>query len=197
MAPGLLDNDSDSDGDSLTAVLDTPPSHGSLTLAPTGALIYTPTTDFTGADSFTYHAFDGLENSNVATVVIDVVQGNAPPVAISNTYTTSEDVPLAVLSPGVLSNDTDPNGDSLTAVLNSPPISGSLTLNPDGGFIYTPTLGFTGEVTFTYQAQDTLTTSNIAVVTILVEPVRQNIYIQYIILKPPAVQPEQAFSPGQ
>ena len=184
MAPGVLDNDSDGDGDTLTAVLDTPPSNGSLTLAPSGAVIYTPTTNFTGTDSFTYHAFDGLEDSNVATVVIDVVEGNAPPVAISNTYTTTRDISLTVPPPGILVNDTDPNGDPLTAVIETTSTTGSLTLNPDGSFIYTPTLGFTGEVTFTYRAHDGLAASNAALATILVEPIIQSFYLPYVALKP-------------
>jgi VCBS repeat-containing protein len=184
MAPGVLDNDLDGDGDDLTAVLDTPPSNGNLTLAPNGAVIYTPTTDFTGADSFTYHAFDGLADSNVAMVVIDVVEGNAPPVAISNTYTTTKDIPLTILPPGVLINDTDSNGDALTAVIETTPTNGSLTLNLDGSFTYTPTLGFSGTDTFTYRAHDGLSVSNAALVTILVAPTLQYSYIPYVILKP-------------
>lgn len=184
MAPGVLDNDSDGDNDALTAVLDTPPSNGSLTLAPSGAVIYTPTTNFTGTDSFTYHAFDGLDDSNVATVLIDVVEGNAPPVAISNTYTTTRDISLTVPPPGILVNDTDPNDDPLTAVLETASTTGSLTLNPDGSFIFTPTLGFTGEVTFTYRAHDGLAASNAALVTILVEPIIRNFYLPYVALRP-------------
>jgi hypothetical protein len=184
MAPGVLDNDLDGDGDDLTAVLDTLPSNGNLTLAPNGAVIYTPTTDFTGTDSFTYHAFDGLADSNVAMVVIDVVEGNAPPVAISNTYTTTKDIPLTVSPPGVLINDTDPNGDDLTAVIETTPTNGSITLNLDGSFTYTPTLGFSGRDTFTYRAHDGLSVSNAALVTILVAPTLQYSYIPYVILKP-------------
>ena len=184
MAPGVLDNDEDGDEDLLTAVLDMPPDHGSLDLAPNGAVSYTPTTNFTGTDSFTYHAFDGLSHSNEATVLIYVIEGNAPPVAISDSYTTIEDMPLTVLQPGVLANDTDPNGDILTAVLDSPPISGSLAFDPAGSFIYTPTLGFTGQVTFTYRAHDSAAASNSVVVTILIEPIRQHFYLPYVATKP-------------
>jgi hypothetical protein len=184
MAPGVLDNDSDVNGDPLTAVLDSPPSNGNLTLASSGALIYTPTTNFIGTDSFTYHAFDGLEDSNSATVVIDIVDGNAPPVAISNTYSTNRDTSLTVPPPGVLVNDTDPNGDPLTAVIETAPLTGSLSFNLDGSFIYTPTLGFTGEVTFTYRADDGLATSNAALVTILVEPIIRSAYLPHVTLRP-------------
>ncbi|MCB8944287.1 MAG: tandem-95 repeat protein [Ardenticatenaceae bacterium] len=158
-APGVLDNDTDVNGDSLTAVLDTPPSQGSLTLLASGAFVYTPTANYTGTDSFTYYAFDGGDNSNMATVSLTIVEGNAPPVAISDNYSTTQDTPLTVDPPGVLANDSDPNGDSLTAVLNTPPISGSLALNLDGSFIYTPNLNFAGQDSFTYFANDGLDNS--------------------------------------
>ena len=58
-APGVLGNDSDPDGDPLTAVLVTGPSHGSLTLNANGSFSYTPAADFAGSDSFTYRASDG------------------------------------------------------------------------------------------------------------------------------------------
>jgi VCBS repeat-containing protein len=72
-APGVLDNDSDPDGDDLTAVLDTDVSNGSLTLNSDGSFTYTPAPGYSGADGFTYHANDGTANSNTVTVVIDVV----------------------------------------------------------------------------------------------------------------------------
>ena len=70
---------------------------------------------------------------------------------------------------GVLANDTDPDGDALTAVLITPPASGALTLNPNGGFTYAPPAGFTGPANFTYAADDGLTTDT-AIVTITVGP---------------------------
>ena len=75
-APGVLANDGDADGDTLSAVLDTDVSQGILDLAAGGSLVYTPTVGFTGMDSFTHYASDGLDNSNVVTVTIHVV---APP----------------------------------------------------------------------------------------------------------------------
>ena len=66
----MLANDTDADGNSLTAVLVTPPANGSLTLNPNGSFTYTPTASFTGTDTFTYSAYDGTLNSNIATVTI-------------------------------------------------------------------------------------------------------------------------------
>ena len=75
---GVLSNDFDTDGDPLTAVLDTNVSHGSLTLNADGSFAYTPTPGFNGTDSFTYHANDGAGDSNVATVTVEV-SGNPDP----------------------------------------------------------------------------------------------------------------------
>jgi len=72
-APGVLGNDSDVDGDGLTAVLDQNVSHGSLTLNPDGSFSYTPEPGYTGPDSFQYHAFDGTAASNSVTVSFLVV----------------------------------------------------------------------------------------------------------------------------
>ena len=55
-APGVLANDTDADGDSTIAQLDTGPAHGTLTLHPNGGFDYTPDPDFNGTDTFTYRA---------------------------------------------------------------------------------------------------------------------------------------------
>jgi hypothetical protein len=80
-APGVLANDSDVDGDTLSAVLVTGPSHGTLTLNSDGSLVYMPALNFNGIDSFTYRASDGQAQSGVATVTITVLpsQANLPP----------------------------------------------------------------------------------------------------------------------
>ena len=71
-APGVLDNDTDPDGNPLTAVKVTEPGHGAVTLNANGSFAYTPATDYTGSDSFTYTANDGSLDSNVATVDLTV-----------------------------------------------------------------------------------------------------------------------------
>jgi VCBS repeat-containing protein len=133
-APGVLGNDSDPDGDTLTAVLVSGPSHGTLTLNPDGSFTYTPAENFFGTDYFTYQAYDGVAYSNVATVTITVTSVNDAPVAQNDSYTTDEDTPLVVPASGVLGNDSDVDGDTLTAVLVSGPSHGTLTLN--GWFLH-------------------------------------------------------------
>jgi large repetitive protein len=71
-APGILANDSDANGDALTAVVDTDVSHGSLTLNVDGSFNYTPEPGFRGTDSFAYHASDGQDDSNIVIVSITV-----------------------------------------------------------------------------------------------------------------------------
>jgi VCBS repeat-containing protein len=170
-APGVMSNDSDVEGDPLTAVLDTGPASGALTLNADGSFTYTPAADFNGSDSFTYKANDGLLDSNTATVTITVGAVNDVPVAVDDAYTTDEDTALSIAAPGVLGNDTDVDIDSLTAVLVGGPANGTLTLNPNGSFIYTPNANFNGTDTFTYTANDGFLDSNTATVTITVTPV--------------------------
>lgn len=166
---GVLQNDTDADGNLLTAVLVTPPQHGTLVLLPTGMFTYTPDANYTGPDSFTYQASDLLSLSNVATVSITVTGTNDAPVAINDSYTTATSTALNVpAATGVLANDTDADNQALTAAIVANPANGAVTLNPDGSFTYTPTAGFTGTDTFTYQASDGMTNSNTATVTITI-----------------------------
>ena len=75
-----------------------------------GSFTYTPDANFSGTDSFTYYLqADGL-NSNIATATITVSQVVMAPTARNDAYSTSEDATLHIGAPGVLSNDTDPNG---------------------------------------------------------------------------------------
>jgi large repetitive protein len=182
-APGVLTNDSDPDGGELTAVLVTsvPVASGTLALSADGSFVFTPATGFSGDTSFTYQASDGDLLSNVATVAISVgPQPNRAPVAVNDTYSTAYETTLDVPAPGVLFNDSDPDGNPLTAVLESDAdLAGGLTLNPNGSFSFTPNAGFSGITSFTYRASDGLLQSEPATVTITVRepavvPIAQN-----------------------
>ena len=167
-APSVLANDTDPDGGPLTAAVVSAPTHGVLTLSPTGALSYTPTADYNGADSFTYRANDGTVDGNIATVSLTVTPINDAPVAVADTQSTAATGALVSPAPGPLANDIDADGDRLTAVLVSGPVFGVLTLNPDGSYVYTPNPGFVGTDSFTYAATDGTSQSNPVVVTITV-----------------------------
>jgi VCBS repeat-containing protein len=96
---------------------------------------------------------------------------NEAPYAGDDSYTTDEDMLLSVTTPGILGNDTDADTDTLTAVLVGDVSHGTLILNGDGSFSYTPDADFNGADSFTYKANDGLADSNIATVTITVNAV--------------------------
>ncbi len=276
--PGVLGNDSDPDGDSLTAVLVEDVSNGSLTLEEDGAFEYDPATNFNGTDSFTYEATDSTGAADTAEVALtvepvndpptvttntglavdegagapittddlsasdpddgppaltftvtsgpsqgtlrvggepassftqqDLLDGevaydhtadgaqddsftfdlkdddgagptgrtfqitvnavNDPPTAVADSFSTPEDSTLTVEAPGVLENDSDPDGDPLDASLVSDVSNGTLTLDADGSFTYIPASGFTGTDSFQYEAVDDNSAADTAQVTLTV-----------------------------
>ncbi len=174
VAPGLLGNDSDADLDPLTAVLLTSPVHGTLTLGTNGSFVYTPQPNYNGGDSFTYQANDGITNSLPATVSIIVLPVNDAPMALDNIYDTREDIPLNIVAPGVLNNDSDVDGDPLSALVETLPLHGTLSLETNGSFVYTPLTNFHGNDSFTYRANDGVTSSSVATATITVAPVNDD-----------------------
>jgi hypothetical protein len=91
---------------------------------------------------------------------------NDAPVANDDSYSTTQGTALTVAAPGVLGNDTDTENDPLTAHLVTGASSGTLTLNADGSFSYTPNAGFFGSDSFTYKANDGYSNSNTATVSI-------------------------------
>ena len=165
-ASGVLGNDSDPQALALTAVLVSGPTNGLLTLNANGSFSYTPNANYYGFDSFTYQATDGKFPSNVATVSL-IISG-LPPVATNDSFSTNVNTSLNVTASGVLANDSDPQTLPLTAILVSGPSNGSLTLNANGSFTYTPNVNYFGADSFTYQANDGLANSNVATVSLTI-----------------------------
>ncbi len=170
-APGVLGNDVDAEGQPLTAVQISNPTHGMLALRADGSFSYAPDSGFDGSDRFTYKANNGLLDSNPATVTIAVNAVKKPPVAIDDEYVTDSGIPLTVSAPGVLGNDVDADHQPLEAITVSPPTNGTVVLDPDGSFCYKPAPGFDGTDTFSYKANNGLLSSNVATVTIAVQKV--------------------------
>jgi VCBS repeat-containing protein len=170
-APGVLANDADPDGSPLTAVLVASPTHGTLSLNNNGSFTYTPSLNYNGPDAFTYRASDGSLTSGITTVTLTVAPVNDTPVAANDAYTTAEDTTLNVAAPGVLANDTDADGNPLSAVLVSTVTRGTLSLSANGGFNYTPSSNYAGADSFTYRATDGSSTSGVTTVSITITPV--------------------------
>ena len=151
---GVLANDAVGGGGALTAALVGGPAHGTLTLNPDGSFSYTPTAGYNGLDAFTYAATNSAGSAQ-ATVSLTVTAPPPPPTATADDYTVDQDTVLVVTAPeGVLANDTSGSGGPLTAAPVSGPTHGTLTLNANGSFTYTPAAGYNGPDTFRYRASD-------------------------------------------
>ena len=95
------------------------PTHGALTLNADGSFTYQPDANYSGPDSFVYHASDGTLQSGDTSVTLDVTAVADPPTAGADGYTIAEDTLLTVTAPGVLGNDADPDGDDRSAPCSS------------------------------------------------------------------------------
>jgi len=169
----VLTNDTDLDGDPLTATLVTGPVNASsFVLNPNGTFTYVHNGSNTTTDSFTYQANDGTGVSNTATVSITINPVNDVPVATDDgPFTVNEGGSIAGTF-NVLANDTDADNDPLTAVLVTGPVNAaSFTLNPNGTFNYVHNGSETLADSFTYQANDGTSPSNTATVSLTITPV--------------------------
>lgn len=174
-ASGVLFNDSDPEADDLTATLVNDVTNGTLMLESDGSFTYMPDDDFNGTDEFTYVANDGSTDSAETTVTITVNAINDAPQGEADEYTAREDMMLDIAAvDGVLANDSDVDGDDVTAVLDQDVSNGILTLNDDGSFTYMPTADFSGVDSFTYVATDGLETSD--PVEVMITVVDQNAF---------------------
>jgi len=154
----------DIDGDALTYSVNSPPTHGSLSgSAPN--LVYTPSANFVGNDSFTFVANDGTVNSNSAVVNITVTPVNHAPTSSTQSASTNEDTAKSITL-----SATDIDGDALTYSVVTPPSRGTLS-GSGANHVYTPNANFNGSDSFTFKANDGKADGNTATVNIAVAPV--------------------------
>ncbi|MCQ4345835.1 Ig-like domain-containing protein, partial [Pseudomonas stutzeri] len=146
----LLANDSDVDGDSLSVVAGTfvTAQGGSIVIAADGSYTYTPPADFHGTDTVDYTVTDG-SLTDTATLTLTVTPVNDAPVGAGASVTTAEDTPV---SGQVTASDVD--GDSLTFAKASDPSHGSVTVDNDGRWTYTPDPDYHGPDSFTVTVSD-------------------------------------------
>jgi hypothetical protein len=150
-------------GSPLTYSVLTGPTHGTVTGAAPN-LTYTPGTGYVGSDAFTFTATDHTGTSSPATVSLTVRGADHAPVA-SNSNVTVVGTSGAVT---LVASDVDNN--PLTYVIVTPPAHGQLSTGTGPTRTYTPTPGYIGSDSFAFEANDGLLNSNIAVVTITVQP---------------------------
>ena len=167
LAGNVLANDTDPEGNTLTAVLVSGPAHGTLTLNADGSFTYTPNANFHGGDSFTYRANDGTLNSGLATVTLTVTSVNDAPLATDDLLVTDED---AAHTLNVVANDSDPDGDALAVSSVTQGTNGSVSFS-GGSVTYTPHANFNGSDSFSYTVSDGNGGSATATVNVTVNPV--------------------------
>ena len=141
--------------DLATARSLTNPSAGTVSVDADGSFTYTPDAGFNGTDTF---LFQDSETGTVAEVTLNVA-ANSPPDAGTDRYRLVPASPLTVgAAEGLLVNDTDPEGDPLEVSSHGQPTFGTVTVDPDGGFTYTPDADAdtdaTGPDLFTYTVSD-------------------------------------------
>jgi len=190
-APGVLENDTDADGDTLTAekVTDPDPAKGTLTFNADGSFTYTPNANFFGTDTFTYKASDGTNESGVATVTITINSVNDAPVANDDTLTIVQNTTRPV---NVLANDTDVDGDALSVdAVTTEPANGTVAISGDRQAInYTPNPGYLGQDSFEYRVCDNGAPPACDTATVTVNVIEGKVYLPLII--GPGVVPPQA-----
>ena len=137
----------DVEGDALTFAVQSPPLHGSLS-GTASDLVYTPDADFAGQDGFSFTANDGTLDSAPATVSLEVVPVNDPPVAQDQSLQTEEDAALNLTLEG-----SDVDGDTLTFSVSTGPQNGTLS-GTAPALTYTPNPGYSGSDNFNFVAND-------------------------------------------
>lgn len=147
----VLSNDSDIDSDDvLTVTAVSQGEHGTVEFTAT-EVTYTPNQAFYGVDSFTYTISDGNESTDTAMVTITVLNGNNSPIAVDDIVTVNEDSVTNTIE--VLSNDSDPDGDSLTVLSVTVPSHGTAVI--EGNAVsYTPAANYYGTDSFNYTISD-------------------------------------------
>lgn len=160
-ANGVLANDEAPPGSARLVTLGVGPEVGTLVLAEDGGFVFNPPDNWFGATSFTYFVEAGGRTSAATEVVLRVNAVNDRPVARQDAYALDEGTSITVdAAMGILANDTDADGDMLEMALANPPVNGTLVLEADGSFTYTPNPGFAGTDTFSYTLTDGTATVN-------------------------------------
>jgi hypothetical protein len=148
----VLGNDSAANGGTLTITAVGKPQFGTAT-TDGQTVTYTPNATFVGTDNFSYFVSDGKGGAAAGSVTVAVNGPNGPnqaPTAANDNVGTP---PGTAITINVLSNDSDPNGDTLLISIDSQPTHGTAVVQ-NGQIVYTPAAGYTGVDSFTYIVSD-------------------------------------------
>jgi Ca2+-binding RTX toxin-like protein len=165
--------DSDPDGDALTTQARSfvTANGGTVTIAANGAFTYAAAAGFTGADVLSYVLDDGFGGTDSATITVNVL-ANLAPTARADSFAGTEDRSLTgnVLADNGAGADSDPNGDALTVTARTITTArgGTVTIQANGSFVYTPLANFYGPDSFTYTVSDGFGLSSTGTVSIAV-----------------------------
>ncbi|MEZ9138516.1 MULTISPECIES: Ig-like domain-containing protein, partial [unclassified Vibrio] len=140
---------SDEDGDSLSFTKATDPSNGTVVVDENGDWTYTPNENYNGDDSFTVVVSDGQGGTDTITVNVGVTPVNDLPVGEDVSVTTDEDAPVS----GSLTA-TDADNDQLTFSKGTEPSNGSVVVDENGNWTYTPDENYNGSDSFTVVVDD-------------------------------------------
>jgi VCBS repeat-containing protein len=148
----VLDNDSDPDGDSLS-VASLSGVNGNAVINGDGTISFTPASGFSGSETFSYTISDGQGASASANVTVSVsaVSNNRAPVAQDDNVLIADDASITI---AVLTNDSDPDGDTLQVAAVTDASKGTVTLNANGTLTYTPAKSFKSTDSFSYTLSD-------------------------------------------
>jgi gliding motility-associated-like protein len=133
----------------LTFSKTTDPIHGTVVVNSDGSYMYTPNSNYNGSDSFTVTVSDGNGGTNTVTVNVTVTPVNDAPVATATPIVTAEDTPV---NGAVTATDVD--GDVLTFSKTTDPTHGTVVVNSDGSYTYTPSANYNGIDSFTVTVSD-------------------------------------------
>ncbi|MCY2963257.1 MAG: Ig-like domain-containing protein, partial [Planctomycetota bacterium] len=162
----LLRGAIDPDLDSLSVAIVSGTAHGALSVTSSGAFSYTPSPGFAGDDQFVFAVTDGVARS--VPLIAHISVENFTPVAHDAEFTTHLNTRLNTPTDRMSSRVVDIDADAVAFTRVSGPSHGTLTLEANGAFTYTPVAGFIGDDSFVYRASDGAATSSDAVVTLRV-----------------------------
>ncbi|WP_170940626.1 tandem-95 repeat protein [Pseudoalteromonas sp. NBT06-2] len=150
--PGLLNNDTDADGDilSVNTTAFTNVSNGIVTLSTDGSFSYQPNENFFGSDSFEYEVIDGEGGTDIGKATLTISSVNDNPIATDDTTSTVEETTINI---NVLTNDSDVENDPLF-VLSAISSAGIVNINSDNTLTYTPNINFIGKDVIDYTISD-------------------------------------------